>query len=152
MQFACQIIKARLQTHSKYLTIITVNSSGQHFVAVQQCKGNPLLHFNVTIVNFLYCWQLHLRQQQWQWNVLLRFHGNNGYANVPQCKAVGALYCVRNPSIWLDKPSNIAFEPIIEPRNFPIQSLLQEVWPCAKSCRHFYSAHVATVTPQLPSL
>jgi len=73
--------------------------------------------------------------------------GNNGYANALQCRAVGTLYCVRNPSIWLDKPSNIAFKPIIEPGSFPIQSLLQAVWPCFKSCRHYYNAHVATVTP-----
>jgi len=33
------------------------------------------LQFNVKIQNFLYCWQLHLRLQQWQGNVPLRFHG-----------------------------------------------------------------------------
>lgn len=67
---------------SKYVCI--VDSRTKYFVALQQCKGKQLLYF---CVNTLYFWQLHVGQQQYKWNALLRFDGNNA----PQCYIVRTL-------------------------------------------------------------
>jgi len=58
-----------------------------------------LLHFNVTIQNFYtvdsYIYDYNSDKGTYRCASM----GNNGYANVPQYKVVGTLFCVRNPSI-----------------------------------------------------
>ena len=71
---------------SKYFCI--VGNSTKCFVARQQCKWKHLLYFYVSA---LYFWQLHVGQQQYKWNALLRFDGNNNYTNAPQCSIIRTL-------------------------------------------------------------
>ena len=52
MRFACRITTERTQIHSRYITLITVNSSTKHFVARQHSTGTPLFHFHCNTEHF----------------------------------------------------------------------------------------------------
>ena len=70
--------------------VCIVDSCRRHFSARQHCKGKQL--------PLLYCWQLHVgQQQQHKWKALLCLHGDNGYANAPHC-----LYCFVGRTVAVD--------------------------------------------------
>lgn len=78
-------------TPSWYLIIVFIIVQGrtEYFVVLQQCKGNPFLHFHNSNEHLCIV-DNHTRilQQRKRGNVLLRVHGNNGYSNKAYCNVV----------------------------------------------------------------
>jgi hypothetical protein len=101
--------------------IYTVDSNTKYFVAWQQCKGNPLLHFHrhtqqfytahrnmwynntkethccilkVALSICLYCWHWHMQFN----NTQLCFNSNTDYANAPQCYIMCTLSTLSIPT------------------------------------------------------
>ena len=56
----------------------------KYFISRQHCKGNRFSHFLLVPVNTSVLLTATYSQQQYKNNVLLRFHGNSCYKNVPQ--------------------------------------------------------------------
>jgi hypothetical protein len=65
----------------------------QYVVVRQQCKGKPLVHFHDNTDNFSIVYSyISANNNRNEGSLFLRFHGNNGYANAPQCELVHTLH------------------------------------------------------------
>jgi len=59
----------------------------KYFVALQQCKAIPLLHFHGHTEHF-YIVNSHIYANNKKKITYCCFHGNSGYANMPQCNGI----------------------------------------------------------------
>jgi len=84
MGFACRVATAT-GTHSEYLLRTIDNSSMKYSISCEPRKANPFLHFCGNSEHFYVVNSYIYADSNKKGNVLLRFHGNSGYVNAPQC-------------------------------------------------------------------
>jgi hypothetical protein len=73
-----------------FLLYIVVNKSKKYLLHRQNCEGKTTLHFYGNTENFN-TFYIYINKNKKQ-KIQLRIHGNNGYANVPRCNVVLALF------------------------------------------------------------
>jgi hypothetical protein len=99
-----QITRARMQTHTCSIQYITSYCKQQYeiFCSLSRVRRDSTVASSRQYRTLSYWWQLYLRQKLG--NILLRCHGNNGYANAPRRNAVrtlsAVLKCRNGPVIW----------------------------------------------------